>query len=210
MLAARAVEVRPGMQVLDACAAPGGTSCLMAEAMQGSGRVYAWDLHDHRVELIRAAAKRLGLDNIRPQVRDASKPSENLVGTMDAVLVDAPCSGLGVMGDKPDIKYRLTDESIDALVPIQRSILDTCASYVRPGGLLVYSTCTILPEENGDQVADFLARHPEFEADADDAWLPEALRQRWSEGQIQILPSRDGMDGFFSARLRRKVGGYGG
>ena len=210
MLAAQALQARPGMQVLDACAAPGGKSCLIAEAMRGAGRVYAWDLHAHRVDLIRAAAKRLGLDNVRAQVRDASKPSENLMGMMDAVLVDAPCSGLGVMGDKPDIKYRLTAESIDALVPIQRGILDACAAYVRPGGLLVYSTCTILPEENGDQVADFLARHPEFEPDENDAWLPEALRERFSGGQIQILPSRDGMDGFFIARLKRKAGGYGG
>ena len=210
MLAALAMEVKPGMQVLDACAAPGGKSCLIAEVMGGAGRVYAWDLHEHRVELIRAAAKRLGLDNIRPQVRDASKPSESLAGMMDAVLVDAPCSGLGVMGDKPDIKYRLSDEGIGALVPIQRGILDACASYVRPGGLLVYSTCTILPEENGEQVADFLARHPEFEPDEGVAWLPEALRERWEGGQIQILPSRDRLDGFFIARLRRKAGGYGG
>ena len=210
MLAARALEAKPGMQVLDACAAPGGKSCLIAEAMRGAGRVYAWDLHEHRVDLIRAAAKRLGLDNIRPQVRDASRPSETLAGMMDAVLVDAPCSGLGVMGDKPDIKYRLTAEGIDALVPIQRSILDTCAAYVRPGGLLVYSTCTILPEENAAQVADFLARHPEFEPDDGSAWLPDALRGSWADGQIQILPSRDGMDGFFIARLRRKAGVYGG
>ena len=210
MLAALALEAKPGMQVLDACAAPGGKSCLIAEAMRGAGRVYAWDLHEHRVELIRAAAKRLGLDNIRPQVRDASRPSENLAGMMDAVLVDAPCSGLGVMGDKPDIKYRLTAESVDALVPIQRGILDACAAYVRPGGLLVYSTCTILPEENVGQVADFLARHPEFEPDNGGAWLPEALRAGLTDGQIQILPSRDGMDGFFIARLRRKAGGYGG
>ena len=210
MLAAQALEVKPGMQVLDACAAPGGKSCLIAETMRGAGRVYAWDLHEHRVELIRAAAKRLGLDNIRPQARDASKRSESLVGMMDAVLVDAPCSGLGVMGDKPDIKYRLTADGIAALVPIQRGILEACAEYVRPGGLLVYSTCTILPEENGEQVADFLARHPEFEPDAGDGWLPEQLRERFSNGQIQILPSRDGMDGFFIARLRRKAVGYGG
>ncbi len=210
MLAALAVEAKPGMQVLDACAAPGGKSCLIAERMNGAGRVHAWDVHEHRVELIRAAARRLELDNIRPQLRDASKFNENLAGMMDAVLVDAPCSGLGVIGDKPDIKYKLTGEAIDALAEIQRSILDACARYVRPGGLLVYSTCTILPEENGDQVDGFLARHPEFAPDAGDGWLPEALRGRLSSGRIQILPSRDGMDGFFIARLRRKADGYGG
>lgn len=172
--------------------------------MRGSGRVYAWDLHEHRVELIRAAAKRLGLDNIRPQARDAQKYNENLETQMDAVLVDAPCSGLGVMGDKPDIKYRLTDETIDALIPIQQSILDTCARYVRMGGRLVYSTCTLLPEENERQVRAFLERHPEFEPDTDTAYLPEALRSYAQNGMVQILPSRDHLEGFFIARLRRK------
>lgn len=210
MLAAAALCARPGMQVLDACAAPGGKSCLIAETMRGAGRVYAWDLHEHRVELIHAAARRLGLDNIRPQARDASKRNESLLGMMDAVLVDAPCSGLGVMGGKPDIKYRLTAETIEALVPIQRDILNACAGYVRPGGLLVYSTCTILPEENEEQVAAFLKAHPEFEPDADARWLPEALRGRCEGGMLQLLPSRDGMDGFFIARLRRKEGSDAG
>ena len=210
MLAALALCVKPGMQVLDACAAPGGKSCLIAETMRGAGRVYAWDLHEHRVELIRAAARRLGLENIRPQVRDAAKRNESVEGAMDAVLVDAPCSGLGVMGDKPDIKYRLSVETIEALVPIQRAILETCAAYVRPGGLLVYSTCTILPEENREQIAAFLGAHPEFEPAADASWLPERLRDRYADGMLQVLPNRDDMDGFFIARLRRKAENYGG
>ena len=206
MLAAQAVQAKGGMQVLDACAAPGGKSCLLAETMKGAGRVFAWDLHEHRVDLIRAAASRLGLENIRTQIRDAAKKNENFTDMMDAVLVDAPCSGLGVMGDKPDIKYRLTGDTIDALVPIQRGILDTCAGYVRPGGLLVYSTCTILPEENQQQIAHFLGNHPEFEPDTDARWLPEGLRAGYQNGMLQLLPCRDGMDGFFIARLRRKAG----
>lgn len=210
MLAAYALEAKPGMQVLDACAAPGGKSCLIAEMMRGTGRVYAWDLHEHRVELIRAAARRLGLDNIRPQARDAAQKNASMAESMDAVLVDAPCSGLGVMGDKPDIKYRLTVETIEALLPIQRAILETCASYVRPGGLLVYSTCTILPEENQAQVAEFLQAHPEFEADNDARWLPEAFRDRLKDGMVQLLPCRDGVDGFFIARLRRKADAHVG
>ena len=113
------------------------------------------------------------------------------------------------MGDKPDIKYRLTEETIDALVPVQKQILDACASYVRPGGLLVYSTCTILPEENEKQVEAFLARHPEFEPENDDKFLPEALRGQYKNGMIQILPCRDGIEGFFIARMRRKAGSYG-
>ena len=204
MLAALAVEPRPGMQILDACAAPGGKTCLMAERMGTSGRVYAWDVHPHRVELIRAAARRLGLENVRPVERDARKSADGLALSMDAVLVDAPCSGLGVIADKPDIKYRQTEESLAALPQVQREILDACAGAVKPGGLLVYATCTILPEENEGQVRTFLARHPEFEPDDGCGWLPEALRANWSEGRVQILPNRDGLEGFFIARMRRK------
>ena len=182
MLAAQAVQARPGMQILDACAAPGGKTCLMAERMGGSGRVHAWDVHEHRVELIRAAARRLGLDNVRPAQRDARVPVDSMALSMDAVLVDAPCSGLGVIADKPDIKYRQNDESLDALPPLQLAILDSCAGTVRVGGLLVYATCTILPAENGDVVRAFLEKHPEFAPDADDSWQPEALRLQFADG----------------------------
>ena len=203
MLAALAVQPRPGMQILDACAAPGGKSCLMAERMGGSGRVHAWDVHPHRVELIRAAARRLGLDNVRPAEHDARKPMDSMKLSMDAVLVDAPCSGLGVIAEKPDIKYRQSEVSLSALPPLQRDILDACAGAVKVGGLLVYATCTILPDENELQARAFLQRHPEFEPDAGDGWLPESLRENLRDGMIQILPHRDGLDGFFIARMRR-------
>ena len=204
MLAAQAVRAKPGMQILDACAAPGGKTCLMAEAMGTSGRVFAWDVHPHRVELIRAAARRLGLENVRPMERDATRPVESMALSMDAVLVDAPCSGLGVIAEKPDIRYRQDDARLDALPPLQRRILEASAKAVKMGGLLVYATCTILPAENEAVARAFLTDHPEFAPDADDAWLPEALRPRLSEGMLQILPHRDGLDGFFIARMRRK------
>ena len=204
MLAAQAVEAKPGMQILDACAAPGGKTCLMAEKMNGSGRVYAWDVHPHRVELIRAAARRLGLDNVRPSEHDARRPMESINMMMDAVLVDAPCSGLGVIAEKPDIKYRQNAQSLAALPKVQADILDACAGAVKVGGLLVYATCTVLPVENGDQVRAFLERHPNFGIDTDDRWLPEALKPRLEGGMLQLLPQRDGMEGFFIARLRRK------
>ena len=202
-LAALAVEARPGMQILDACAAPGGKTCLMAEAMRGAGRVYAWDLHEHRVALIRAAARRLGLENVRPMTHDARRAPDSMLLSMDAVLVDAPCSGLGVIADKPDVKYRLTDEELDKLPGIQAAILDACAKCVRPGGLLVYSTCTILPEENQKQVRAFLDRHPEFAPETGEKWLPESLRGHMEDGMLSILPHRDGMEGFFISRMRR-------
>ena len=204
MLAAQAVEARPGMQILDACAAPGGKTCLMAEAMQGTGRVYAWDVHGHRVELIRAAAKRLRLDNVRPSIRDARMPLDSARLSMDAVLVDAPCSGLGVIADKPDIKYRQKEEALEALPQLQTQILEASAAAVKVGGRLVYSTCTILPEENEAVVRQFLEKHPEFEPDAGADWLPDELKPHLRDGRIQILSSRDGLEGFFIARMRRK------
>lgn len=203
MLAAQALAVRPGMQVLDCCAAPGGKTAYLAECMGGAGRVYAWDVHDHRVALVRAMMKRLGLENIRPAVRDARVLKEDFVSAVDAVLLDAPCSGLGVMDNKPDIKYRATEESVKELVGLQAELLDTCCRYVKIGGTLVYSTCSLLPEENGDQVARFLRRHSEFEIVPLPEDFPAALRARYDETGLQLLPHRDGVEGFFIARLRR-------
>ncbi|HIU34248.1 MAG TPA: 16S rRNA (cytosine(967)-C(5))-methyltransferase RsmB [Candidatus Pullichristensenella excrementigallinarum] len=203
MLAALAVEPRRGMNVLDACAAPGGKAALIAETMSDVGRVYAWDIHAHRVDLIRAAKRRMFLDSLRPAVRDARKPYPDFDLLMDAVLVDAPCSGLGVVGDKPDIKYRLSDKSIEELIPLQAEILENCANFVRVGGLLVYSTCTLLPEENQGQVRAFLEKHPEFRPEENVEYLPEALRPHVQEGMLQILPHRDDLEGFFIARMRR-------
>ena len=204
MLAAQAVMAKPGMQILDACAAPGGKTCLMAERMGASGRVFAWDVHAHRVELIRAAARRLGLENVRPSERDARVPLESVRLSMEAVLVDAPCSGLGVMAEKPDVRYRQSEEGLIALPGLQKEILDACQAAVKVGGLLVYATCTILPDENERQARAFLERHPEFQPDTADAWLPERLRPHYHDGMIQILPHRDGMEGFFIARMRRR------
>lgn len=204
MLAAYAAGVKPGMNVLDACAAPGGKSALMAELMNGTGRVYAWDVHEHRVELIRSAAKRLRLYNVRPTVRDASTPYESFDAFMDVVLVDAPCSGLGVMSDKPDIRTKFRKNELTELVPLQRKILANCASMVKVGGLLVYSTCTILPQENEEQVRDFLKHDPRFTVDNDTSYLPERFRDKVKDGMLQLNQHSDGIEGFFIARLRRK------
>ncbi len=204
MLAARAVEVKPGMNVLDACAAPGGKSALLCEIMNGTGRVYAWDVYEHRVELIRAAGRRLKLYNLRPTVRDARTPYEPFDAFLDAVLVDAPCSGLGVMADKPDLRLKFSESDLADLVKLQREILQNCAKLVKVGGLLVYSTCTILPEENEDQVRDFLSHNPQFALEADTSYLPEPLRPRAKDGMIQLIPHIDGVEGFFIARMRRK------
>ncbi len=203
MMAAMAVEPRKGMQILDCCAAPGGKSCLMAEMMGGSGRVQAWELHEHRTDLITAQVKRLGLENVRPMTRDASVRRPDLEATMDAVLLDAPCSGLGVMADKPDVKYRVTPESVEEIVRTQRQLLDAVAPYVKRGGTLVYSTCSVLKDENVCQVEDFLSRHPEFELSKLPETIPAEFRQHEDVG-LQLLPSRDGVEGFYICRMKRK------
>lgn len=204
MLAAQAVRARGGQQILDACAAPGGKSALMAEAMNGAGRVYAWDVHEHRVALIKATAHRLGLDNVRATVYDARQPMESIQLAMDAVLVDAPCSGLGVIAEKPDIKYRTTAEALEALPPLQLAILTACARAVKVRGRLVYATCTLLPQENEEVVRRFLSDHPEFVPDTEDSWLPEPLRERFREGMITLSPADRDFEGFFVACMVRQ------
>ena len=204
MLAAEAVGVRCGMNVLDCCAAPGGKTAYLAERMEGTGRVYAWDLHAHRVELIRAAMRRLHLDNVRLATRDATAVREELAGSMDAVLLDAPCSGLGVMDDKPDVKYRHSPEGIAALCDTQRRLLDACCRYVKPGGVMVYSTCSMLKNENERQIARFLKDHDDFAIDALPETIPAALRAQCTPYGLQLLPCRDGVEGFFVARMKRR------
>lgn len=203
MLSAQVLDVKPGMQVLDCCAAPGGKTAYMAECMNGTGRVYAWDLHEHRVTLIRAMAKRLRLDNVRPVVRDATQLKEELISSMDAVMLDAPCSGLGVMDNKPDIKYRANLESVRELCGIQEKLLDTCCRYVKRGGYMVYSTCSMLPEENVMQIQAFLGRHPEFVLAPLPHTVPEKFRAQYGENGLQLLPHRDEIEGFFIVKLRR-------
>ena len=203
MMACLAMDTGRGKQVLDCCAAPGGKACFLAELMDGTGRVQAWDIHEHRVALIEAQMKRLGLENIRPMVRDAGKAREDLYRTMDAVLLDAPCSGLGVLAEKPDIKLRVTEESVKELTGIQKKLLDTVCEYVKPGGILVYSTCSVLPEEDENQVTDFLERHPEFEACELPDTIPERFRKYRKTG-LQLLEHRDGVEGFYLCRMRRK------
>ena len=171
--------------------------------MNGTGRIQAWDIHEHRVGLIQAQARRLGLENIRPMIRDAGKPREDLYGTMDAVLLDAPCSGLGFMSQKPDIKLRVTQESLQELLQLQAKLLDTVCAYVKPGGTLVYSTCSILKDENERQAECFLKRHPEFEETNLPAEVPEKYRKMTACG-LQLLEYRDGMEGFYLIRMRKK------
>lgn len=209
MLVAEALDPEPGMSVLDCCAAPGGKTCHIAEIMQGSGLVLANDIHPHKAKLVEDQANRLGLTNIDISTGDASKLGERLeLNSFDRILLDAPCSGLGVIRRKPDLKWAKTAGDIAEIAGIQRTLLDTAGDLLKPGGLLVYSTCTIEPRENVEMVSNFLSRHPEFElaADKPSAWETEPLAAASARGSIglQILPQDAHSDGFYIARLRKK------
>ena len=149
--------------MLDCCAAPGGKSFAMAEKMQGKGSVTSCDIYEHKLKRIRDGAARLGLPNIRTELQDASVCREEWKDSADVVLCDVPCSGLGIIRKKPEIRFKNPDE-IRTLPEIQARILANCAQYVKKGGTLVYSTCTILQRENEDVVRAFLTENPEFEA----------------------------------------------
>ncbi len=207
MLVAHALDVAPDLIVLDACAGPGGKTAHLAELMEDKGQIIALDLHAHKTKLIDQQADRLGLKSIRTEALDArlaqsAFPAESF----DRVLVDAPCTGFGVIRRKPEIKYTKKEQDIKAIAKVQREILDHCAALVKPGGKLVYSTCTIDQEENRDQVLQFLDQHPDYQLD-------QTLVDRFSflakdgetsfksEGMIQILPSDHDTDGFFIACL---------
>lgn len=189
------------MRVLDVCAAPGGKSFAAAIQMENRGEVISCDLHPHKKKLIQAGADRLGLSIIKPMTADGKVRREEWVSAFDLVLVDAPCSGLGVIRKKPDIRYK-DPEPLADLPQVQETILENAAGYVKPGGVLMYSTCTILPRENGEIVAAFLKKHPEFVREA--FTLPGPAGEV-SEGEITLWPQIHQTDGFFICKLR-KVG----
>ena len=186
-LCVQALGLQPGQTLLDMCAAPGGKSFTAAQIMQNQGRIMAFDLHDHRVRLISDGAKRLGISIIDAQAQDAAVFHAALEKTADRVLCDVPCSGLGVLRRKPEIRLReLT--FIDNLTEIQYNILVHASKYLRMGGILVYSTCTLSRAENEGVCDRFLRENPMYQKDGD---------------YKTLLPHKDGTDGFFIARLRR-------
>ncbi len=204
ILAGEAVQAKPGMRVLDACAAPGGKAAYLSETMQDTGRVFAWEVHEKRAALLEAMKQRLRLENIRISVRDALAEKQDLEGTLDAVLLDAPCTGLGVIGEKPDLKYRLQESDIPPIVKTQAQLLDMVSRYVKPGGTLVYSTCSILPEENTEQIERFLHNHPAFSVQPLPTTYPESFRKEQTQLGLQLFPHRDQVEGFFIAKMQRQ------
>ena len=198
-LAAAVADPKPGDTVLDCCAAPGGKSFAMAGRMQGRGSVISCDIYEHKLTRIQEGAQRLGLTNIQTALQDASVTRDEWKGTADVVLCDVPCSGLGIIRKKPEIRYKDPAE-LENLPALQAKILQNCAQYVKPGGTLVYSTCTILQRENEDVVRAFLAVNPQFEAVP---WEHKACGMR-EDGMVTLLPPVHQTDGFFIAKLRKK------
>lgn len=204
MLAVEAAGIRPGDSVLDLCAAPGGKSLLAADKAGKAGRVLARDLTIHKIELLRENIARSGLENITAEQADAAVPDPSMREQADVVLADLPCSGYGVIGRKPDIRYRACRENEQELVRLQRRILEQAASYVKPGGTLVYSTCTICREENQENVEWFRKNFP-FRPDDLRPFLCEELRGGTAaEGYLQLLPGPHRCDGFFLARFKKE------
>ncbi|WCK53037.1 16S rRNA (cytosine(967)-C(5))-methyltransferase RsmB [Aneurinibacillus sp. Ricciae_BoGa-3] len=213
MLVAHAVAPKPGMSVLDTCAAPGGKTTHIAELMNNQGAITALDIHPHKLDLIADNARRLGLSIIDGRQANAVDADTILTGYMyDRVLVDAPCSGLGVIRRKPDIKWRKTASDTNSIRGIQLEILEAAAKLVKPEGRLVYSTCTVQAEENEDLIQDFLNQHADWELDGGLVQdMPESVRLKYStlsRGYMQILPHHFHSDGFFIARLKRKISDF--
>ena len=184
------LQVAPGLRVVDACAGEGGKTLHLSNLMSGKGRILALDVEPRKLDTLRSRAARADAQNIATETIVPGETWKKHAGTADRVLIDAPCSGTGVLRRQPEAKWRLTPEAVADRVALQSAILDEAAFVAKPGGLIVYATCSLLSEENESQVAKFLARHPEvFEL----------------EDRRRVLPGADGdTDGFFMARLRRR------
>ena len=205
MLVSELAGPKEGDYVIDVCAAPGGKSLHMAEKLNGSGHVEARDLTEYKVGLIQENIERTGLSNVEAVQQDALIFDETSVGKADIVLADLPCSGLGVLAKKTDLKYKATKEGTDSLAKLQREMLKNVQAYVKDEGKLVYSTCTINPAENMDNVHWFLNEYPEFELIDIHGSLCEELQKDVKEnGCIQLLPGVHQSDGFFLACMKKR------
>ena len=203
MLVAECAAPNWGDHCLDVCAAPGGKSMHLAAKLEGSGYVEARDISAAKVEMMQENIERSGAINIRALVRDATLEDPESEGKADIVLADVPCSGLGVIGKKQDIKYRMSQVRQDEIIRLQRKILHNVSGFVKPGGTLIYSTCTIGADENQNNLQWFLNYFP-FRLESIDNYLCEELRSQTTKGgYIQLLPGVHRTDGFFIARLRR-------
>ncbi len=197
----------PGSVVLDACAAPGGKSIHLADLMQDRGMVYAVDRSDERLSLLRENCRRMGVTIVKPISGDVRSPAglSTAARSFDSILVDAPCSGLGVLRRHPEAKWRKVEADLLRHHNVQLEILGAVASRLRPGGVLVYSTCSGEPEETTSVVDDFLSAHAGFRRESAGTWLPASAQPFLTEqGDLSTVDNEFSMDGFFAARLRKQ------
>lgn len=196
-LCCMALDPKPCEKVLDLCSAPGGKAFTMAELSEDKAEIYAFDIHEHRVKLIQSGADRLGIKSVKPMQGNAQKYDEN-IPMADKILCDVPCSGLGVIRRKPEIKYKNYEE-FERLPEIQYQILETAAKYLKVGGELVYSTCTVNPKENGEVIKKFLKEHSDFNGVS----FLENLGQPFGEFMVTLFPENFASDGFFISKIKR-------
>lgn len=205
MLVAYALNPQSGEKILDMCAAPGGKTAHIAQKMNNEGTVIALDLHPHKIKLIEENADRLGIKTIEGLALDGRKAEERFEReSFQRVLVDAPCSGLGVLRRKPDIKYAKKEQDLASLTTIQSALLNSAVNMVEPGGLVVYSTCTVDKVENNDTVNQFLTNHPNMELVTPEH-LPESIQPLLTDKMLQVFPHDFGGDGFFIACFKKQL-----
>ena len=205
MLVSELAAPKKGDYVIDMCAAPGGKTIHMADKMEGYGMVDARDVSEYKVSLIRDNITRIDLINASAKVQDGTRFDEASKEKADIVVADVPCSGYGVMGKKPDIKYRISENKEDELVILQIKILHQAVQYVKPGGILMFSTCTISRKENQNNLKWLLENYP-LECESLDPYLDEHLHSETTKrGYLQLLPGVHQCDGFFVARMRKKA-----
>lgn len=202
MLVAPMLDLQKNDIVLDLCAAPGGKTTHIAEILNSEGEVYSFDLHENKLSLIEDSIKRLGLGSTNVEVMDATKLNSKYIAYADKVLIDVPCSGLGIIRKKPEIKWNKTRKSLQELVPVQREIMENAWAYLKSGGVMVYSTCTLNKEENEDNIEWFLNKHKDAEVEKiflgnNDDFIYN------KDGSLTILPN-EYMDGFYIAKIIKK------
>ena len=205
MLVAQIANPKEDSIILDLCSAPGGKATHLAQIMNNKGRIICWDIYEHKLELVRENASRLGINIIETKLQDAQVLDESMIGIADICIVDAPCSGLGIIRRRPEIKWNRKEEDIEDLVKIQRNILNNASKYVKPGGLIIYSTCTIEENENMNTIEEFLNKNKDFTLSPFDQLISfDENMSSSKEGYIQMFPNIHGTDGFFISRIKKK------
>jgi len=195
---------QPNEKILDACSSPGGKTTYMAELMKNQGEIIAWDLHEHRIKLVDRAAQRLGIHIIQTKIKDATIYEEEYNQHFDKILLDVPCLGIGVIKRKPDIKWKRKEADIIEITKIQEKILENCSKYLKSGGKMVYSTCSILKEENEEMIYRFIKNNPDFEIEEIYDIKENFVKKFVKRNKFIQIYQNDKTDGFFICKMRKK------